>query len=194
MTPAPNPGSRQWPHLCPIQLNQLVNWWTLQKDNWSMGIDLLIFFQNDVNNFASGSIGDVEISVNFVSPTGTLHRQMAMAAWPVEDRCRPTLQRLVAEDSHCVNPVPAYDINNRLIPPKDYARHLSGAIVEVHFVLVHHHIDNRNRSTLTAELRKLHILRPPQQVENPMKRKQCATASTPESWRHQWYNEHAKGT
>jgi hypothetical protein len=82
---------------------------------------------------------------------------------------------------HDINPIPAYDINNNLISPKNYTRELSGAVAEVHFALVHHHLKNKKRSTFTAVLRELKVLRPPIQVSNPLKKKRRLASLTSDS-------------
>jgi hypothetical protein len=104
-----------------------------------------------------------------------------LANWPVADRCTHALQRIISDGMHNVNPIPAYDINNKLILPKNYTRNLSGAIAEVHFAIVHHHLENKKCSMFTAVLRELKVLRPPTQVSNPLRKKGKLTASASDS-------------
>jgi hypothetical protein len=105
----------------------------------------------------------------------------SLADWPIADRCAHSLQRIISDGMHNVNPIPAYDINDKLIAPKDYTRELSGAVAEVHFAIVQHHLENKKRSTFTAALRELKVLRPPTQVNNPLRKKRKLTPSTSEA-------------
>ncbi|KII89506.1 hypothetical protein PLICRDRAFT_175682 [Plicaturopsis crispa FD-325 SS-3] len=77
----------------------------------------------------------------------------------VSERCQAPLQRLAS--THEVIALPAYDHQHELLAPGDYYRKLCGAIVEAHFVLVHHRIKQAKKSAFTAYLRKMIVLRLP---------------------------------
>jgi hypothetical protein len=97
--------------------------------------------------------------------------------WPVSDRCQSALGEIV--DTHVVNPIPAYDINHKLINPNDYTTKLCGALVEVHFAIVHHQIKSTKKSIFNAVLREMIVLRPPIAIiRSPIKRKIGTSPST----------------
>lgn len=60
-----------------------------------------------------------------------------MRNWPVSAKQRPLFNELCDRRTHMVQPLPAYDVDHKLIDPCLYERELRGAIVEVHFTLEH---------------------------------------------------------
>jgi hypothetical protein len=96
--------------------------------------------------------------------------EMSFEGWPARQAWRDELEKV--KDTHDMNPIPAYDINHQLITSKHYERALIGAMVEVHFTLIHYLIGKKG-STLVADLRELIVLRAPQQQippQSPSKR------------------------
>jgi hypothetical protein len=78
--------------------------------------------------------------------------------WPVwHPEARKELARL--KDTHVVEPIPAYDFAGNLIPPTEYERMLKGAIVRLHFRLVHWHINGRHIFNTVVE--QMRVLVPP---------------------------------
>ncbi|KAI6140830.1 hypothetical protein BKA82DRAFT_165675 [Pisolithus tinctorius] len=93
----------------------------------------------------------------------------ATAAWPMLDDIKDALGR--AASTHYISPLPAFDIHGTPIQPVDYAWLLSGAIVQVHFALLHFFIKGDRKSIFTTSLRELRMLRTPQRGPvNPLKR------------------------
>jgi hypothetical protein len=83
------------------------------------------------------------------------------------------------KDTHTIQPLPAFDINGNRIPPTEYERKLAGAIVEVHFALLYHHIKKSNRISFNAEAREINILHPPiSNIRNPLKSSKCKSHPT----------------
>ncbi|KAH7903004.1 hypothetical protein BJ138DRAFT_1120845 [Hygrophoropsis aurantiaca] len=76
-----------------------------------------------------------------------------MSSWPVDDRCQSDLELLIP--THDIQPLPAWDTQNTLIPPKDYGAKLRGATVEVHMALIHHHIKKDRRHVFSLVLREM---------------------------------------
>ncbi|KAG6824516.1 hypothetical protein H0H92_006634 [Tricholoma furcatifolium] len=95
--------------------------------------------------------------------------------WPVNsDAARDELASMT--DTHCVNPIPAYDMHRYIIHPTFYRTCLVGAIVELNFELTHWAMKSRNSEaacdTYTADIVAVHVLVPPKPtVITPRKRK-----------------------
>jgi len=91
------------------------------------------------------------------------------AEWPVHERAKPALGR--AAVTHNISPLPAYDEEHTLIAPNNYHRKLCGAIVQVHFAIVHYFIKQSKKSVFTAVAREILVLRSPAPAPvNPLKR------------------------
>ena len=72
---------------------------------------------------------------------------------------------------HNISPLPAYNEDHSLIAPNDYQRKLCGAIVQVHFALIHYFIKQSKKSVFTAVTREILVLRAPVPAPlNPLKR------------------------
>ena len=94
---------------------------------------------------------------------------MITAQWPVTEKTKEVLQQ--AARTHNVVPLPAFDEVHDPIAPEDYERKLSGAVVEVHFALMHYLIKQEKKSVFTAVVRQIVVLRPPPAPPmNPFKR------------------------
>jgi len=69
-------------------------------------------------------------------PVSTETADFSIAKWPLtHEETRNELDELAA--THCIVPVPAYDVKGDLIKPEAYRRSLEDAIVELHFGLTH---------------------------------------------------------
>jgi len=73
-------------------------------------------------------------------------------------------------------PVPAYDIQGKLVSPEAYRRTLEDAIVELHFSLSHFAIagkkGTRSKDVFVGEIDVMHVLVPPQSnSSNVMKKR-----------------------
>ena len=91
------------------------------------------------------------------------------ANWPVQERAHEALVHVAATHNVCL--LRAYDEEHNTIPPNHYQRKLCGAIVQIHFTLVHYFIRQAKRSvftTFTREMIVLHSLLPT--LVNPLKR------------------------
>ncbi|KIO01645.1 hypothetical protein M404DRAFT_149895 [Pisolithus tinctorius Marx 270] len=94
--------------------------------------------------------------------------EQATAAWPVPDDIKDTLTH--AARTHNISPLPAFDVDGLPIEPVDYLRVLSGAVVQVHFALLHFFIKGDRKSIFTTSLQELRVLRAPQRGPvNPLK-------------------------
>ncbi|KAI6148713.1 hypothetical protein BKA82DRAFT_18509 [Pisolithus tinctorius] len=101
----------------------------------------------------------------------------ATTAWPVPDNIKDALHH--AASTHNVSPLPAFDVDGTRIQPVDYLRLLSGAVVEVHFALLHFFIKGDRKSIFTSSLREMRVLRTPQRGPvNPLKRVHHRVLST----------------
>lgn len=95
--------------------------------------------------------------------------EMATAKWPVQEVLKDALIR--AASTHYVSPLPAFDIDGIAVEPVDYHRLLCGAIVQVHFAILHFFIKGDRKSVFTTAAREMHMLRAPLRVPvNPLKR------------------------
>ena len=91
------------------------------------------------------------------------------AHWPVVGKTKEALDAIA--DTHTVVPLPAFDEDHEPIAPEEYQRKLSGAVVEVHFALMHYLIKQEKKSVFTAVVRQIVVLRaPPAPPVNPLKR------------------------
>ena len=89
--------------------------------------------------------------------------------WPVSEKTKEALERVA--QTHNVVPLPAYDEDRERIDPADYHRKLSGAVVEVHFALMHYLIKQEKKSIFSAVMRQIVVLRAPTAPPvNPLKR------------------------
>ena len=84
--------------------------------------------------------------------------------WPVSDRAQSSLREITL--THIVNPLPVYEFNRnkdelKLVSPKDYEKKLKGAVVEVHFALIHHHLKQLNRHIFNLHVREMIVHRKP---------------------------------
>ncbi|KAI6147931.1 hypothetical protein BKA82DRAFT_163667 [Pisolithus tinctorius] len=94
--------------------------------------------------------------------------EMATAEWPVQEILKDTL--IWAASTHYISPLPAFDIDGIAIEPVDYHRLLCGAIVQVHFAILHFFIKGDRKSVFTTAAREICVLRAPLQVPvNPLK-------------------------
>lgn len=95
--------------------------------------------------------------------------EMLTAQWPVVGKTKEALDSVA--ETHNVIPLPAFDEDHEHIAPEDYQRKLSGAVVEVHFALMHYLIKQEKKSVFTAVVRQIVVLRaPPAPPVNPLKR------------------------
>ncbi|KAG9309252.1 hypothetical protein JVU11DRAFT_10735 [Chiua virens] len=85
--------------------------------------------------------------------------EFAMETWPVDPKCSALLHDLLP--SHNICPLPAYDLNNNLIPPTQYRNFLWGATVEVYFNFVHHFFKKNKCHIYNAMVPKIQILEAP---------------------------------
>ena len=75
-------------------------------------------------------------------------------------------------NTHTVVPIPAYSADGNPIRPEDYERRLRGAVVEVQFVIYSYFIKRDRRTTFSAVVRDIEVLRPPNKlVKSPMKKR-----------------------
>ncbi|KIO08664.1 hypothetical protein M404DRAFT_133027 [Pisolithus tinctorius Marx 270] len=77
--------------------------------------------------------------------------------WPVQERLRGALAQ--AAETHVISPLPVFDLDGESIDPSDYICKLSGAIVCVHFALVHYSIGSDKKSVFMAVVHDMVILR-----------------------------------
>jgi len=98
--------------------------------------------------------------------------------WPAGEQWRAELEAL--KELYDVNPLRAYDIDGKLILPRNYERQLIGAVVRLQFTFIHYAIGNWG-STLVIHARELNILRNAQALpKSPFKRRNLmAGPSTP---------------
>jgi hypothetical protein len=96
--------------------------------------------------------------------------------WPVlHEAARAEIQEMHA--THCVVPIPAYNLEGELIKPQSYRRTLEGALVELYFNLTHWSIAGRDRilgsDVYTADVFMIRVLAPPRATlaMTPWKRK-----------------------
>ncbi|KIK25255.1 hypothetical protein PISMIDRAFT_9645 [Pisolithus microcarpus 441] len=80
--------------------------------------------------------------------------------WPLtkEWTC---VELLGLKASHCILPLPMYDLAGNLIRPSAYCCSLQGAIVEVHFTLSHWGIASAKRDVYGRVIQLICILMPP---------------------------------
>ena len=99
--------------------------------------------------------------------------------WPAfSDAARGGLDSI--RQTHRVIPIPAYDVEGKLIDPHYHCRHLEGALAEVHFNLTHWSISRQGvpgKDVYTADIALIRVLVPPRAAATPctpLKRKVSA--------------------
>ena len=102
-----------------------------------------------------------------------------MENWPAfSDAARGGLDSI--RQTHQVIPIPAYDIEGKLIDPCFYRHYLEGAVAEVHFNLSHWSILRQGvpgKDVYTADIVMIRVLVPPRASatpRTPLKRKVSA--------------------
>ncbi|KAI6137947.1 hypothetical protein BKA82DRAFT_4022232 [Pisolithus tinctorius] len=80
-------------------------------------------------------------------------------AWPVQDELRDVLCR--AASTHYISPLPVFDIDSMPIRAANYHHMLCGAIVQVHFALLHFFIKGDRKSIFTSSLHEMRMLHAP---------------------------------
>lgn len=94
--------------------------------------------------------------------------ERATAEWPVPERTWAAFEH--AALTHNVVPLPTFDEDHSLIAPTNYQKKLCGAVVNVHFGLVHYFIQQEKKSVFTAVVREIFVLHePPAPPVNPLK-------------------------
>ena len=80
---------------------------------------------------------------------------------------------MVANQSHTVVPIPAFDIHDNLISPALYEKTLKGAIVRVTATIMHQFMPSTRSDNFYADLLELTVIRVPMsgEVLSPSKRK-----------------------
>jgi hypothetical protein len=67
---------------------------------------------------------------------GNKPTEFTTAGWPViQKAAKDALSKMVEAGTHQVIPLPAYDMHGDEISPREYTKQLSGALVQVHFVM-----------------------------------------------------------
>ncbi|KAG1727658.1 uncharacterized protein EDB91DRAFT_1086324 [Suillus paluster] len=74
---------------------------------------------------------DPEDDDTLTNTTADLTSDFEMTNWPVAECCKSQLADLV--QTHTINPLPAYSLDRKLMPPAQYKSKLCGAVIEVHF-------------------------------------------------------------
>ncbi|KAI6143103.1 hypothetical protein BKA82DRAFT_168861, partial [Pisolithus tinctorius] len=116
-----------------------------------------LFTKKD-NDDDPDSIAQNGEGLHFFHGLGTqLHAsEDATTAWPMPDDIKYVLG--CAASTHYISPLPAFDIHGTPILPVDYARLLSGAIIQVHFALLHFFIKGDRKSIFTTSLWEMCVL------------------------------------
>ncbi|KIO01339.1 hypothetical protein M404DRAFT_28876 [Pisolithus tinctorius Marx 270] len=104
-----------------------------------------------------------------VDPDTAYHDESRTLDWPVQERTKGALER--AALTHVICPLPAFDQNHESIVPSDYHQKLYGAVVIVHFALVHYYFRQDKKSVFSGIVREMVVLRNPlPPPTNPLKR------------------------
>jgi hypothetical protein len=78
-----------------------------------------------------------------------------LASWPVTSEAAAEEQAKMLT-THCVNALPAYDVNGNILEPETYKKNLPGAQVRVTFSMRHWIIKKKN--VFTANVESLRVL------------------------------------
>lgn len=62
------------------------------------------------------------------------------------------------KNTHRIFPIPAYDLGGDLLKPTTYRRYLQGALVEIHFTLMHWGIAGIKRDVYGGEIEFIRVL------------------------------------
>lgn len=99
---------------------------------------------------------------------GDLPFEFTIAGWPAthdSEECKKQLEQMVKKRTHTVVPLPAYNREGELIPPREYAEQLKDALVVVHFTFSHWTIgrtDDKDASdSYACDIVNIRVLAPP---------------------------------
>ena len=95
-------------------------------------------------------------------------REFTIAKWPAYH----TVARLALwqmQDTHRVNYLPAFDVDNNLIKPKYYTKHLRRALVEIHFTIEHSEVPAEGGlcDNFDFDVALMYVLEAAPTLENP---------------------------
>ena len=88
--------------------------------------------------------------------------------WPVENEV-VAMELEKMKPTHQALPVPAYNLENQLIHPANYRHELQGALVKIHFTLLH--CSFKTKDAFTADIHSVWVLRAPHTVSSITKRR-----------------------
>ncbi|KAI6004662.1 hypothetical protein EDD15DRAFT_2108578, partial [Pisolithus albus] len=103
---------------------------------------------------------EVSLSICCTLTPVLISEPISFERWPLtKEKIRAELLNL--KSTHRILPLPAYDLEDRLIRPASYRRVLQGAIVEVHFTLSHWPIAAAKQDVYIADIEHIRLLVPP---------------------------------
>jgi len=124
---------------------------------------------DDADAETAAEDGKTSSSSHLIACLTILPLEKLTMEWPVHEQVKTALAR--AALTHNISPLLAYDKDHTPIAPKNYHRKLCGAIVQVHFALIHYFIKQSKKSVFTAVTREIVVLRAPLAAPlNPLKR------------------------
>ena len=96
-----------------------------------------------------------------------------LTGWPIiNTEAEDARQEMLANNSHQIVPLPAYDMKGNLIRPDKYKEALAGALVRVSFTLSHWYIASRNpTNNFVADVKSIRVLIDPTAPKSPTKRR-----------------------
>ena len=96
-----------------------------------------------------------------------------MHCWPCDStEAKSQLQEMIAQGSHTVRPIPAYDISGNLIEPSKYAECLKNAIVHVKVTIVRQYLAFNKTDNYYADIQEIRVIQTPARtLESPAKHK-----------------------
>ncbi|KIK13779.1 hypothetical protein PISMIDRAFT_688404 [Pisolithus microcarpus 441] len=121
--------------------------------------------------FESLDAADTDGEEDSSTPSDTaVSEAFSFERWPLtKEKNRAELLSL--KSTHCILPLPAYDLENHIIRPGSYCRVLQGAIVEVHFTLSHWAIAAVKRDVYGGDIERICLLVPPTHTATTKKRR-----------------------
>lgn len=82
--------------------------------------------------------------------------------WPCNSPdARKQLQEMIKEGCFEVQPIPAYDMDDKLIAPQDYEAQLKNAIVRIKATISHQYLRKKKTDNFYADIQEIRVLSPP---------------------------------
>ncbi|KAH0832152.1 hypothetical protein J3R83DRAFT_13063 [Lanmaoa asiatica] len=157
---------------------------TLLRDDFQSALDQVHTLQdmvatgNTCQGFTQTGTSRLKFRHVLFEPTddNDLEGTLPLSQWPVHSPTAKEALDLMGTAYRAI-PLPAYDIDDQLIPPAQYRQRLSGALAEITFHLSHINFDDKD--SFTGDIYSVRVLQAPPSASSAPKRKLPQTFLAP---------------